>query len=460
MSKRSLLTLSSLALYSTTWATPAYLPAGPNLTYGDVSNNQTIISSVTNPAAGASVFTKDKNQYRFGILSSIGAGIEYGKVDDLFNELDKTQKDLQSNSFDVTSLAGCAPESFVESTCKISIAAKLNQDVIDPANRIIQLAEKDGNASIFLSGKVPLFPIVISKEGWGGSFVLDANYSAKVNLTLLGDSINKLDTSNLTSVVTLPTTPTGSITYDLKNDSALLLKAGAVGEVGLGYSRPIKLDTTNGNLYGGFRAKYYSVGLERLAQRLQSTTDSQDFFKDKDIRKDMENSSGFGVDLGAVWVAKHYRLGGWVDNLNKPSFSFNKVDVTGFTDPNIISRLSQDETYTMDPQGHIEAALYSESKNWVVSLGADTNAVKDPVGQEYQWLTASAAYATDSWLIPGIRVGYRANNAATKLNYGSVGFTLFKCVTLDASASLDSVKIDGNSMPRSAMVNLGIELSF
>ncbi len=449
MSKKTLLMFSSLALYSTTWAAPAYLPAGPNLTYGDVSNNQTIISNVTNPAAGASVFTKDKNQYRFGILSSIGVGIEYGKVEDLFNELDNVKKSIDNFSFSPTLIAACYPNPNLPA-CNTALN---NQPVVIEANKVTELAQKDGYASAFLSGKVPLMPFVISKESWGGSFVLDANYSAKVNMSIIAAPI---------VAKVIGTAPTQTLEID--TDSTLLLKAGAVGEIGLGYSRPIKLDTTNGNLYGGFRAKYYSVGLERLAQRLQSTTDSQDFFKDKDIRKDMENSSGFGVDLGAVWVAEHYRLGGWVDNVNKPSFKFNSfssTDLSQFTNGGVVyNKLNQDETYTMDPQGHVEAALYSESKNWVVSFGADTNAVKDPVGQEYQWLTASAAYATDSWLIPGIRVGYRANNAGTKLNYGSVGFTLFKCVTLDASASLDSVKIDGNSMPRSAMVNLGVELSF
>ena len=235
-----------------------------------------------------------------------------------------------------------------------------------------------------------------------------------------------------------------------------------MGEVGLGYSREITLNSSSGNLYGGFRAKYYSVGLERDATRIidPSYTDSESLFKDKDYSNNLQSSSGFGVDLGAVWVAKYYRLGGWVDNINKPSFEYNKIDTSGFTDTNVIAKLSQDATYTMDPQGHIEAAVYSESKNWILSVGADTNPVKDPVGQEYQWMTVSAAYATNSWWIPGIRVGYRANNAGTKLNYGSLGFTLFKCITLDASASLDSVTIDQSSMPRSAMVNLGVELSF
>jgi hypothetical protein len=96
MPKKSIAMLSTLALSATAWSAPAYLPAGPNLTYGDVSNNQTIISSVTNPAAGASVFSTDKNQYRFGILSSLGAGFEYGEVEDLFNELDKTKSSIDS----------------------------------------------------------------------------------------------------------------------------------------------------------------------------------------------------------------------------------------------------------------------------------------------------------------------------------------------------------------------------
>jgi hypothetical protein len=114
----------------------------------------------------------------------------------------------------------------------------------------------------------------------------------------------------------------------------------------------------------------------------------------------------------------------------------------------------------MTRQLHLEGAVFTESQNWVVAVGLDVNAVEDPTGNEYKWATISAGYATDSWWIPGFRVGYRANMAGTELSYLTGGLTLFKTVNLDLAYGLDSVEIDGESAPRSFMLNLGFELTF
>ena len=64
----------SIMLCANAFATPVYQPPGPNLTYGSSSNNQSIMSSIANPAAAAAVLRKEDSQYRFGIIS-IGGGI-------------------------------------------------------------------------------------------------------------------------------------------------------------------------------------------------------------------------------------------------------------------------------------------------------------------------------------------------------------------------------------------------
>jgi hypothetical protein len=95
----------------------------------------------------------------------------------------------------------------------------------------------------------------------------------------------------------------------------------------------------------------------------------------------------------------------------------------------------------------------------VISGGLDANAVKDVMGDEYRWATVSAAYATDTWWLPGIRAGIRKNLAGTKINYYSVGATL-AMLNLDLAWSTDEVDVDGDTLPRGAMVNLGLEFSF
>jgi hypothetical protein len=113
----------------------------------------------------------------------------------------------------------------------------------------------------------------------------------------------------------------------------------------------------------------------------------------------------------------------------------------------------------MERQLSVEAALYTASQNWVISAGYDVNAIKDVFGDEYQWATVSAAYATDTWFLPGIRAGLRKNLAGTEINYLSLGATL-GAFNIDLAWSPDKVDIDGDTVPRGAMLNLGLELTF
>jgi len=89
----------------------------------------------------------------------------------------------------------------------------------------------------------------------------------------------------------------------------------------------------------------------------------------------------------------------------------------------------------------------------------DANAVEDVFGDEYRWATVSAAYATDSWWLPGIRAGLRKNLAGSEINYYTLGATL-AMVNFDVAWSSDTVTIDDSTVPRGAMFNLGLEVSF
>jgi hypothetical protein len=115
----------------------------------------------------------------------------------------------------------------------------------------------------------------------------------------------------------------------------------------------------------------------------------------------------------------------------------------------------------MKPQLEMEGAFYSESQNWILNASLDGNAVQDPVGRDFQWATLSAAYATNSWWIPGVRVGYRTNLAGSKLSYVTGGLTMFEALSLDIAYGLKSTTDNsGNSIPRSAMINLGLQMTF
>lgn len=452
-----LATLTSL-LCANAYATPVYQPPGPNLTYGSSSNNQSIMSSVANPAAGAAVLRKEDGQYRFGILS-IGGGYEVGNVNDLANQIDATNAKLNNQAIPTGYVPGDGA----------AVATYVNSNLIAPVNSLMNTLQKDGNASVYFSGHVPFTPFVISKKKLGGSFVLDANVSAIANASFIADPFSTISATQGDAIIA------GGGTYTpATNDSTLLVKAAMVSELGLGYSRSILTRAVDdpsagemaadklkaGELTAGVRVKYYQVKLANKAQRQQSTTagGAQSTLK---ASQTYTSSSGVGLDVGTLWTSRRYRAGAWVSNLNKPSFKYNAVDLAGYTNTGVISQLSGTTTYEMKPQLQLEGAVFSESQNWVVNAGLDANAVKDAVGRDFQWATLSAAYATNSWWIPGARVGYRSNRAGSKLSYITGGLTLFKALSLDAALSTNKVTDNSNkSIPRSAMLNLNVQMTF
>lgn len=446
---RALTAACLLAMAGSAQADPIYHPPGPNLTYGAVSNGQTIMSDITNPAAGAAVLKKEGNQYRFGILSSVGVGVEFGEIDSLYDRIDQEAQAFESGGIAIDN--------------PLDIANSVN-DQVNTINSILTDIEAKGYAKVFGSAHLPVMPLVIAHQGLGGSLVLDINGSLEAKALALQDDI-LFDATAYDPLAPNPQT-IGDVTIDsvaqtleVNNDTSLVTKAAKTTEMALGYSRPL-METSDATLYGGLRARYYKVQLSRTAHRFGDVTDAQQIFDDARDAS-FNSATGLGLDAGVLWVSEHYRLGASLSNINEPSFDYDALNLAGYNlGRSVGQRLAAKETYTMERQLSLEAALYTASQNWVISAGLDTNAVKDALGDEYQWATVSAAYATNSWLIPGIRFGYRTNLSGTEINYLALGTTLFKAFNLDLAWSPDKVDIDGETVPRGAMLNLGLELTF
>ncbi|MDT8384497.1 MAG: conjugal transfer protein TraF [Gammaproteobacteria bacterium] len=432
-------------------ATPLYHPPGPNLTYGAVSNGQTIMSDITNPAAGAAALTKNGNQYRFGILGSVGAGFEFGKVDDLYERIDTETEAFQSTQ----SVTGGTPT---------EAAANLANS-IDSLNGVLAEVEADGYAKLFASAHLPIMPLVVAHQALGGSLVFDVNGSVAARVSALHDTVvfnetaAAAGTDDLTDDVVVTFVGGAPTGYTIDNDSSLVIRGASTTELALGYSRPV-MELGGGTLYGGLRGRYYTVGMARAVTRLGDLVNDAEQAFDDALDEDFVTDTGLGLDLGVLYVKEHFRLGATLTNLNEPEFEFGQLSNLGdFTDPEVRAALISSNSYTMERQLQLEAALYTASQNWVLSAAMDANAVADALGDDYQWATISAAYATDTWFLPGIRAGLRQNLAGTKVKYLTGGLTLGP-VNLDVAYSPDTVTIDGESVPRGAIVNLGLELSF
>lgn len=447
---KRLVTATALTLATTlVQAAPLYHPPGSNLTYGAVSNGQSIMSDITNPAAGAAVLQKEGNQYRLGTPGSFGVGVEFGEVDGLYDRIN-AEADKYQFSQTITNTGSAA-----------AAAAEVDAAVAS-LNSVLADVQTNGYAKAFGSLNIPL---VIAHKGLGGSLVFDLSKSFVTRATGLHETV----TFNSTAAQAGTDDPTDDVVvtfdgfgvptgYSFDNDSSILIKASLLTDLSLGYSHSL-FKTKGANLYAGARAHYYTVEQSRLAIRMTSLTDVQQQFEDA-MDQSRESDSGMGVDLGVLWVSEHYRAGATLANVNEPSFDTSTIDLTGYdlSGP-VAQKLAADNSYTMEKQLQLEAAIYTASQNWVISGGLDVNAVKDELGDEYRWATVSAAYATDTWWLPGIRAGIRKNLAGTEINYLSVGATL-AMVNLDLAWSSDKVTIDGDTVPRGAIFNLGLDFTF
>jgi hypothetical protein len=109
----------------------------------------------------------------------------------------------------------------------------------------------------------------------------------------------------------------------------------------------------------------------------------------------------------------------------------------------------------------VDAAVSTKGKQVTLGMSYDTNAVKDAVGDEYQWAVASVSYYGDSHFVPGLRAGYRQNLAGTELSYATFGLTVLKRLNIDLGVALETVEDeDGDEMPRSAYFSIGYDTAF
>jgi len=449
--KRVFTAVSLAVVAAVSHAAPPYLPTGSNLTYGAVSNGQSVTSDITNPAAGAAVLDhQGENQYRLGLPGSFGMGVEFGQFDDLYARIDAEATKFQ----DPQLLTGVAtPQEAVD---QINAA-------IDSLNTVMSDVQENGYAKVFSAANIPL---VVAHDSFGGSLAFNAGISAASRVTGLYETVvfdaqaalNGVDAPDDDVSLTFDNTglPTG---FTVDNDSTVLIKASLVTDISLGYSRPL-IKADGATLYAGARAHYYTVEQSQFNVRLANLNNNVEQQFEDAMTQERASDSGLGVDLGLLWASEHYRIGVTYANINEPSFEGIAADLTNY-DPNssVAQRLMANGTYTMERQLSVEASLYTASRNWVISAAMDTNPVKDALGDEYQWTSFSAAYATDSWYLPGIRAGYRSNLAGSEITYYSAGLTI-AILNLDVAWSPDEIVIDGESVPRGAMMNLGLEFSF
>lgn len=466
-------------------AGPVYQPPGANLTYGDVTHGQRVQSASSNPAAAAADLARAPGKSTRGTLLSGAAGLEYGNIQDLFDFLDKVAEAYEPGDSDDApgQDPGDKPDGGIDlGEIWDSLDPDFQEAVKDIGREVatqtalLALIRSEGYGKAWVAADVPF---VLGSEHLGGAWTFGVNWSgtakafgivhpiefdeeaALIALQEWFDQlpINRPEVIPLPEQVLLTVDPvTNAVAFALENDSSMVTKSSLMTELNVGYSRRA-WSNSKGNLYLGAEARLYLMRLSRLSVRFGDITDTEALFdaiRDQNFR----NDNRLGVDIGALWVADNYQIGVQLTNVNEPKFEFPEVDLNPYNNERIIDFLQQDQSYTMDRQLKLEASVFTSDRRWSAHVGLDADPATDPMGDDFQWATLSVGFITDSWWIPGGRIGYRENLAGTKLRYLGIGLTAFKIVNIDISSALDTVSISGTTLPQGLMGSIGFQIAW
>tara|TARA_R110001632_G_scaffold196061_2_gene318019 strand:+ start:52008 stop:53255 length:1248 start_codon:yes stop_codon:yes gene_type:complete len=414
--KKLLIVSMSLLSTAVMAAMPVNQPTGSSFTLSSAPNQRALSTALGNPAAPFLMVNQDdEDNFRFGILGPLSVGVEMGDISDLGDRAEEIEDIIDANYTTLTEA----------------------QTALNKANSILSDIDDTAYIKTSVSMQVPFMPVIYKTKD-DGAFMLDASISAVVKGRLLAGQITRSGTELVASTSFYAQTAT-----DLN--------------VGLGYSQSM-WENSHGMLVGGAKANIHQISMGRALVRLDDkNNDAGDAISDA-ISDDAISSTGVGIDLGAVWVSNYYQVGLTLANINEPEFDGAPLDSSAIPSS---SNVSTTDKYVMEMQSTVDAAVSTKGKQVTLGMSYDTNAVKDAVGDEYQWAVASVSYYGDSHFIPGLRAGYRQNLAGTELSYATFGLTVLKRLNIDLGVALETVEDeDGDEMPRSAYFSIGYDTAF
>ena len=478
-------------LANTLRAEPIYHPSGNHLTFGGMTHRQLSVSDMGNPAHPASLPNPEGDSGLYGAGLSIGLGIEYDGNDNLFELLNQLgSEDALGDGDDST------PDGGQDSSSNLKDLIASIIDPLDPTDEqktelkalvdeialeaialgaVVATSVTGLNAKAFVSADVP---ILISNDSIG-AWTFGANFSVTTNLRGINDPItfssdialntiqsiyelnpeDPITTYKLGNSVSVTVDPaTGDTTFLIDNNSGTITRAAAITEISLGYSRKIWQQEDN-KIYVGVKPKVFDVGLSNSFVFISNIENAKSIFDALD-KSQFNYTQDFSVDLGAIWSGKQYQVGATLTNINEPDFQFPEIDLSSITNPDIKNAILDAQTYVMERQLKLDAGYVTPGGAWGLNFGYDVNAVPDPMLDDYQWVSVGAGFASDNWWLPGARVGVRKNMVGTKLTYVTGGITVFNIVNLDLAVTTETIKVDGTTVPKGLVANIGVKFLF
>ncbi|MBD3821154.1 MAG: conjugal transfer protein TraF [Thiotrichales bacterium] len=412
-----------VAIASSSQAAPSsYGPIGPNITYGDASNTNTIYSPLANPAYNA-IGKSDTEGYRFGLGINAQTALELKGLEGSTDYYDNNIKPYlnSNNPADAT-----------------TVATNLNS-FFDKYNA--------GKVSNITSVTVPL---LIKSGVWAGGISLDYSYTAASEATFIKKG-------------TITTAATGTDVSINSGAAALGINYKSLSEFALGYGTNI-FKNNDSALSVGVTARYLSMLSNTKAIDFKAFVDDNLGSKDKstnDYISDMSSGSSesaITADVGINWIHENYSIGLVGMNLTSPKFKIHNLSTT--TSSADFASFIKSE-FKLKPQYRVTGQINTASRHWTIAGSYDLVKANDLNDHDTQWWSASASYATNSaWYIPDVRVGVRGNMVGNKYTYTGVGLT-FGFLNLDvATTTMDISGVSDKQKDAGAMASVGVEFDF
>ena len=389
--------------------------------FNPIVSSTSTSSSVSNPASN--YLTSNENITGLVLIEPLAVGYELGDVNSLIEQIDDLE-DILDNGVSSVAEANAAEEKF---------------------DAFLKNAGEDGFVKASASGSLVIFPSLYTNER-EGVFTFDFNYGGMTKLGILDD----------------PNGVTVSGT-SLSTDSGVYEQYVTAKTFALGYRETF---WTNGysEILVGTKINLREMRMLRRFSNIE--------YQGEDEVEGEATSTNIGIDVGVLWVINSLSLGLTVNNLNEPEYDLGNLtcDITasGTYGKNCtaLSNISNADgveltgDYVAERQAKVDFFLSSPGNALNIQGSYDVNGITDATGDEYQWAEIALSYLSDSFFVPGLRVGYKKNLIGSELSYVNAGYTFFKYLNFDSGMSLDTVSYDGANYPRSFYVNLGLALAF
>ena len=445
--------------------------AGGDITHAGVAPHERSIGLGANPSTPS----LSERRVRFGILSNISAGYEFGDADDFDRDVEQITDTFELLESRFNALDESSDDDEIQSLLADAIDFETN------ANALINDLSDSAYGKLSVSANGPGAPLSIRSEALKGVVTFDygVNIDGRIAVESSGDAFaSGLDALNPHEVTSDDIDDAGQTddgypfveidgeeyVFRPEKDAGLAVQGGIVQRFTAGYAREVS-HNRDGSLHAGATVSGYRVTLARSGVLLDDSDDVEDRAEDE-FEDNQTTTTGFGIDVGVTWVADNFSLGATARNLNAPSFEY--------PDPCDSDEASQSclffeanpqaarngSSWTMERQLTLEGSVYTQNRRWILAARLDANAVADTTGDDYQWAAVSATYIPDSFWIPSPRAGIRTNLAGEELTYISGGATFFRFLHLDVAGTLEETSVDNSTGPRSMQASLGMDLQF